>query len=96
MQVEIGLLYDLPFASSVGTEPLTADDWEIIVSLPYWLHRHTYHFFSRKSMLLMSSPLCCPRFGSQKSDRKLMYGCWGAQEFASLLVGSIALIHVFP
>ncbi|KAG8215478.1 P-loop containing nucleoside triphosphate hydrolase protein [Butyriboletus roseoflavus] len=28
--VEIGLLYDLPFASSVGTEPLTADDWEII------------------------------------------------------------------
>lgn len=30
-------MYDLPFASSVGTEPLTADDWEIIVSLPYWL-----------------------------------------------------------
>ncbi|KAF8127717.1 P-loop containing nucleoside triphosphate hydrolase protein [Boletus edulis] len=28
--VEIGLLYDLPFASQVGTEPLTADDWEII------------------------------------------------------------------
>ncbi|KAI9457841.1 P-loop containing nucleoside triphosphate hydrolase protein [Boletus coccyginus] len=28
--VEIGLLYDLPFASSVATEPLTADDWEII------------------------------------------------------------------
>ncbi|KAF8553261.1 AAA-domain-containing protein [Imleria badia] len=28
--VEIGLLYDLPFASSVSTEPLTADDWEII------------------------------------------------------------------
>jgi peroxin-1 len=28
--VEIGLLYDLPFAKSVGAEPLTADDWEII------------------------------------------------------------------
>ncbi|KAM6502170.1 P-loop containing nucleoside triphosphate hydrolase protein [Amanita muscaria] len=28
--VEIGLLYDLPFAKSVGAEPLTSDDWEII------------------------------------------------------------------
>ncbi|KAH7908843.1 P-loop containing nucleoside triphosphate hydrolase protein [Hygrophoropsis aurantiaca] len=28
--VEIGLLHDLGFASSVGTEPVTADDWEII------------------------------------------------------------------
>ncbi|KAG9310908.1 P-loop containing nucleoside triphosphate hydrolase protein [Chiua virens] len=28
--VEVGLLYDLPFATSVGTEPLTPDDWEII------------------------------------------------------------------
>ncbi|KAF8627831.1 hypothetical protein AX15_004249 [Amanita polypyramis BW_CC] len=28
--VEVGLLYDLPFAKSVGTEPLTSDDWEII------------------------------------------------------------------
>ncbi|KAF9528481.1 P-loop containing nucleoside triphosphate hydrolase protein [Crepidotus variabilis] len=28
--VEIGLLHDLPQAKSVGTEPLTSDDWEII------------------------------------------------------------------
>ncbi|KAJ3508041.1 hypothetical protein NLJ89_g5972 [Agrocybe chaxingu] len=28
--VEIGLLHDLPHAKSVGTEPLTSDDWEII------------------------------------------------------------------
>ncbi|KAK0454604.1 P-loop containing nucleoside triphosphate hydrolase protein [Armillaria borealis] len=28
--VEIGLLHDLPYAKSVGTEPVTADDWEII------------------------------------------------------------------
>ncbi|KAF8629161.1 hypothetical protein AX17_005746 [Amanita inopinata Kibby_2008] len=28
--VEVGLLYDLPFAKSVGAEPLTSDDWEII------------------------------------------------------------------
>ncbi|KAL1723778.1 P-loop containing nucleoside triphosphate hydrolase protein [Schizophyllum commune] len=28
--VEIGLLHDLPFAKSVGTEPVSSDDWEII------------------------------------------------------------------
>ncbi|KAI0796078.1 AAA-domain-containing protein [Abortiporus biennis] len=28
--VEIGLLHDLGYASSVATEPLTADDWEIL------------------------------------------------------------------
>jgi peroxin-1 len=33
LKVEIGLLYDLPFAKSVGAEPLTADDWEIIVCI---------------------------------------------------------------
>ena len=31
LQVEIGLLHDLPYATSVSTEPLTADDWEILV-----------------------------------------------------------------
>ena len=30
-KVEVGLLYDLPIAKSVATEPLTADDWEILV-----------------------------------------------------------------
>ena len=29
--MEIGLLHDLAYAKSVGTEPLTADDWEILV-----------------------------------------------------------------
>ncbi|KAG6335413.1 hypothetical protein ID866_3674 [Astraeus odoratus] len=29
--VEIGLLHDLSYASSVSTEPVTADDWEIVV-----------------------------------------------------------------
>ncbi|PIL32676.1 transporter [Ganoderma sinense ZZ0214-1] len=28
--VEIGLLHDLPYATSVGTEPATSDDWEIL------------------------------------------------------------------
>lgn len=94
-QVEIGLLYDLPFASSVGTEPLTADDWEIIVSLFHWFRWNTNYSLARKFMLLMSSQLYCPRFGSQKSDKKLMCGYWDVQEFVSLLVGSITLIHVF-
>ena len=31
VQVEIGLLHDLPYATAVSTEPLTADDWEILV-----------------------------------------------------------------
>lgn len=32
-QVEIGLLYDLSRASTVSTEPVTPDDWEILVSI---------------------------------------------------------------
>ena len=32
-KVEIGLLHDLGYAKSVGAEPLTADDWEILVCL---------------------------------------------------------------
>lgn len=32
MKVEIGLLHDLPQAKMVTTEPISADDWEIIVS----------------------------------------------------------------
>lgn len=31
-QVEIGLLHDLAYATSVATEPATSDDWEILVS----------------------------------------------------------------
>jgi hypothetical protein len=31
LKVEVGLLYDLPIAKSVATEPLTPDDWEILV-----------------------------------------------------------------
>jgi hypothetical protein len=43
MQVEIGLLHDMAVAKSVGTEPLTSDDWEIIVrqlSLHSYLGSH--------------------------------------------------------
>jgi peroxin-1 len=30
--VEIGLIYDLPIAKTVSTEPIGPDDWEVIVS----------------------------------------------------------------
>ena len=33
LKVEVGLLYDLPIAKSVATEPLTPDDWEILVHM---------------------------------------------------------------
>jgi peroxin-1 len=31
--VEIGLVYDLPVATTIGAEPVSSDDWEIIVSV---------------------------------------------------------------
>jgi hypothetical protein len=33
VKLEIGLLHDVPIAKSVNTEPLTSDDWEIMVHL---------------------------------------------------------------
>jgi peroxin-1 len=30
-QVELGLLYDLPYAKTVSTKPLSADDWDVVV-----------------------------------------------------------------
>ena len=32
--VEIGVLHDLPVAKSISTEPLSVDDWEILVRFP--------------------------------------------------------------
>ena len=37
LQVEVGLLYDLPVAKSVATEPLTPDDWEILVCMQIYI-----------------------------------------------------------
>jgi peroxin-1 len=34
--VEIGLQHDLPVAKSIATEPLTADDWEILVCFEFF------------------------------------------------------------
>jgi peroxin-1 len=31
-QLELGLVHNLPVASSVSTEPISSDDWEILVS----------------------------------------------------------------
>lgn len=44
-QVEIGLLHDLPFAKSVGTEPVSSDDWEIIVR-PLQVIKHLHDLLS--------------------------------------------------
>jgi len=63
-QVEIGLLHDMPIAKSVGTEPLTSDDWEIIVR-PFkgvFIRTILSSIYSRKSMLLMSNLRCFRRY----------------------------------
>jgi hypothetical protein len=45
-KVEVGLLYDLPTAKSVATEPLTPDDWEILVHVFDIASRTIAHFIS--------------------------------------------------
>jgi len=42
-KVEVGLLYDLPIAKSVATEPLTTDDWEILVHVHGIAYNHLTH-----------------------------------------------------
>lgn len=37
VQVDIGLLHDLKVAKFVATEPLTPDDWEILVGAHFWV-----------------------------------------------------------
>jgi Peroxisome biogenesis factor 1, N-terminal len=51
LKVEVGLLYDLPKAKSVATEPLTSDDWEILVCMRiYVTSRLVPHLFLRNYM----------------------------------------------
>lgn len=62
-KVEIGLLHDLPLAQSVATEPLSADDWEIIVraetmSSPFGIVTNLIH---RKSTRPTSSRHYSPK-----------------------------------
>jgi hypothetical protein len=47
LKVEIGLLYDLPIATSVATEPLTPDDWEILVNALNTTSGYYFTFLSR-------------------------------------------------
>ena len=47
-KVEIGLLYDLPTAKSVATEPLTPDDWEILVNAFHISSRHVSQKFVKE------------------------------------------------
>ena len=46
LKVEVGLLYDLPMAKSVATEPLTPDDWEILVRVRVITSSLIPHLFS--------------------------------------------------
>ena len=46
LKVEVGLLYDLPIAKSVATEPLTPDDWEILVRVDVMTSSLVPHLFS--------------------------------------------------
>ena len=47
-KVEVGLLYDLPTAKSVATEPLTPDDWEILVHEFVIAYRPITHVISQE------------------------------------------------
>lgn len=47
-KVEIGLLYDLPTAKSVATEPLTPDDWEILVNDFHITYKHAPQLFVKE------------------------------------------------
>jgi hypothetical protein len=54
LKVDLSLLYDLPTAQSVGTEPVSADDWEIIVSIGYnTLRKSFFPFPIRHAQMLI-------------------------------------------
>jgi hypothetical protein len=46
----VGLLYDLPIAKSVATEPLTPDDWEILARVHVITSSLIPHLFYRSYM----------------------------------------------
>lgn len=50
LKVEVGLLYNLPIAKSVATEPLTPDDWEILVRVHVIISSFFPHLFFRNYM----------------------------------------------
>jgi hypothetical protein len=50
LKVEVGLLYDLPKAKSVATEPLSPDDWEILVRVHVITSSLIPHLFFRNYM----------------------------------------------
>lgn len=69
-KVEIGLLHDLPHAKSVSTEPLTSDDWEIIVRLSTVGLWRSIHIIPRKYMRPMLKLRCFLRSESRKWVKK--------------------------
>lgn len=45
-KLEIGLLYDLPIAKTVSAEPISPDDWEILVGYNDFLVEYLNNFLS--------------------------------------------------
>ena len=75
LKVEVGLLYDLPVAKSVATEPLTPDDWEILVCMQIYIaSRLVPHLFLRNYMQNTWSPPFYLRFASPHLTRRSMFG----------------------
>lgn len=60
-QVEIGLLHDLGYATTVEAEPLTVDDWEILVR--FILKQSTYGSS-------VSQRNCTPDMSRERSFRR--------------------------
>ena len=74
LKVEVGLLYDLPIAKSVATEPLTPDDWEILVHMHDVPPKPIPQFIFRNCMQNTWSPRFYLRFASPHLTRRWMSG----------------------
>ena len=84
-KVEIGLLHDLAPAKSVAAEPVSVDDWEILVSYLCSVFTCFVMFMplrrTRSSMHLMSKVHCYPKFVWLWLGRKSMFGSWAGQGY---------------
>lgn len=58
-QVDIGLLHDLPVAVSVTAEPVSEDDWEVIVRWILFMYKRTrFTFVARNRTQHTLSKIC--------------------------------------
>lgn len=87
-KVEIGLLYDLPLAQSVAAEPLSSDDWDILVRIAMLvpLDMPLKSIRCRKYMRLTSNQHYSHRCALLRLAKRSMFGFWAGQESVSELV----------